>query len=68
MNHSDLIQHFGSQAQAARALRTSPQVVQAWKDRGRIPHGWQQAIEAMTDGALKRDVPATPAPSQEAAA
>lgn len=55
MTHEDLIKHYGSGAEVARALRVSPQVVSAWKTRESIPIGWQQAIEAMTGGILKRD-------------
>lgn len=68
MNHADLIQHFGSNAEAARALRVKPQVVHQWKERGQIPAGWQQAIEEMTDGALRRDADTVHPPVQDRAA
>jgi len=55
MTHDQIVQYFGSQAEAARKLAVSPQVVSAWKSRGSIPDGWQQAIELMTNGQLKRD-------------
>lgn len=55
MTPQDIIQHFGSQADAARALCVARQVVHNWTVRGEVPQSWQAAVEAMTDGALKRD-------------
>jgi DNA-binding transcriptional regulator YdaS (Cro superfamily) len=55
MNHTDIIQHFGSQAEAARRLKLRPQVLQMWKRRRKIPRSWQFAIEVLTSGALKSD-------------
>jgi DNA-binding transcriptional regulator YdaS (Cro superfamily) len=57
MKPHDIFQHFGSQGEAARALQVSRQVVWQWQERGKVPMGWQQAIEVMTKGALKRDRP-----------
>jgi len=55
MTPHDVVSHFGSQAEAARALRIERQVVHNWTARGTVPKSWQTAIEAMTQGALKRD-------------
>lgn len=60
MKVADLVQHYGSQAEAARALRVTPQVVNRWKARQSIPDGWQEAIERATNGVLRRDIEAGP--------
>lgn len=54
MNYSDLINFFGSQSKAARALNVKPPSVHQWKDDG-IPETRQYQIEVLTNGALKAD-------------
>lgn len=56
MTYHDLISHYGSQAQAARALGVPRQSVWQWKQA--IPLGRQFQIELATGGALRADKPA----------
>lgn len=55
MTPQEIFSHFGSQADTARALCLSRQAVNNWAERGKVPKPWQIAVEAMTNGALKRD-------------
>lgn len=55
MTPQDIFNHFGSQADAARALCLTRQAVNNWAERGKVPKPWQIAVEAMTNGELKRD-------------
>jgi hypothetical protein len=55
MNFQDLINHFGSQANAAKAVGTSPQVVSMWKRNG-IPPGRQFELQILTGGVLRASV------------
>ena len=55
MTPNEVVTHFGSQVEAARALRVERQVVHQWIARKKVPRSWQTAIEAITDGALTRD-------------
>ncbi len=52
MEFTELLNHFGSQINAARAVGTSAQVVSAWKKNG-IPIGRQYELQILTGGALK---------------
>jgi len=52
MTIDQLIRHFGSQSEAARALKVSRQSVNLWKRHG-IPVSRQLQIESITDGAIK---------------
>ena len=52
MNFQELIEHFGTQAKAAKAIGTSAQVVSAWKKNG-IPIGRQYEIQFLTGGKLR---------------
>jgi DNA-binding transcriptional regulator YdaS (Cro superfamily) len=55
MNFQDLLDHFGSQSNAAKAVGTSPQVVSMWKRNG-IPPGRQFEIQILTGGVLRAAV------------
>jgi hypothetical protein len=55
MNFIELVNHFGSQANAAKAVGTSAQVVSAWKKNG-IPLGRQYEIQILTGGVLRATV------------
>lgn len=52
MEYEDLIRHFGSQAEAARALGLKPPSVSEWKKKG-VPHPRQAQYELLTKGKLK---------------
>jgi len=52
MDYAQLIKHFGSQAQAARALGLKPPSVSEWKKTG-IPLPRQAQYEILTRGKLK---------------
>jgi DNA-binding transcriptional regulator YdaS (Cro superfamily) len=52
VRYEDLIQHFGSQANVARALDVRQPSVWEWKKKG-IPAKRQLQIERITSGALK---------------
>ena len=56
MTYVDLIDHFGSQAAAARALELSQPSIYGWKEKG-IPFLRQLDIERRTGGALKAEKP-----------
>lgn len=55
MKFSEALQHFGTQANMARALDTTDKVVWAWKDKDRIPIGRQFQIQIITGGKLRAD-------------
>lgn len=55
MTMQELIEHFGSQAAAARAIGVSLQVVSAWNAKNRIPLGRQYEIQVLTCGKLRAD-------------
>ncbi len=57
MTYDQVIEHFGSQADAARGLGLSQPSVWAWKTAG-IPIERQIDIEVKTKGALRADLPA----------
>ena len=52
MNYSQLVQHFGSEAEAVRALGIPQTTINAWSSKG-IPSWRQHQIEALTDGKLR---------------
>lgn len=52
MTYADLIEHYGSQAAAARALGIKPPSVAEWKESG-IPLPRQAQYELLTRGKLK---------------
>jgi hypothetical protein len=56
MTYAELIQHYGSQVAAARALGIRPPSVAEWKEYG-IPLPRQAQYELLTHGALKADRP-----------
>lgn len=53
MRTSDVIEHFGSQAAVARALKIKPPSVAGWGDV--VPPFRQLQIEALTGGRLRAD-------------
>lgn len=55
MKYRDLVKHFGSEADAARAIKRNRQTVNRWKKV--IPLDEQVRIEVITSGALKADLP-----------
>lgn len=57
MKRHQVIEAFGSQAEAARALGLSPSTIQDWEGPG-VPDGRQYQIEIATRGRLKADLPA----------
>jgi len=52
----DILNFFGTWAEAARELRMGHNTLQTWKRKGFIPIRSQHRIERFTDGALKADV------------
>ena len=52
MTYADLIKHYGSQVEAARALKLAPPSVYAWKAET-IPYERQCQIQIATNGKLK---------------
>jgi hypothetical protein len=57
MNVEQLIEHYGTQAAAAVAIKVSPQAVSKWKSGG-IPLDFQIKWEVQSGGALRADLPA----------
>jgi hypothetical protein len=51
MTYDDLIEHFGSQAEAARALRLKPPSIAEWR-QATIPFERQCQIQIETGGRL----------------
>jgi len=56
MTYDDLIQHYGTEAEAARARDVPRQTVHRWKNRT-IPLDQQVAYELLTEGKLKAELP-----------
>lgn len=56
MTHEDLVAHYGSATQAARALGYSKQSISHWKRAG-IPFDAQFRIQLKTKGKLKANLP-----------
>jgi hypothetical protein len=55
MKKHQVIEAFGTQAEAARALGCYPSTIHEWDD---VPDGRQYQIEIATRGRLKADLPA----------
>lgn len=55
MTPNDLVAHFHSIAEAARALKVSAPSVSQWISAGEIPIDRQCQIEIVTHGALRAD-------------
>jgi DNA-binding transcriptional regulator YdaS (Cro superfamily) len=55
MTYDQLINHFGTQLTAARAIAVSQPAMSNWKARGRIPLVQQLRIEVLTKGKLKAE-------------
>lgn len=58
MSPKQLIEFFGTQAKAARALGLSQPTVAGWIVAGEIPEARQYQVEIATNGALRADRPA----------
>lgn len=58
MTPKSVLQHFGSQAEIARALGLSQPSVFEWFASGEIPDTRQYQIELATGGQLRADKPA----------
>ena len=54
MNYSDLIKHFKSQAEIARAINLSQPSVWQWQTSG-VPEDRQLEFQRLTGGKLKAD-------------
>lgn len=57
MTYDELIAHYGSESEAARARNIDRQRVHGWKNRPRIPTDDQIEYEVLTSGTLKADLP-----------
>jgi len=55
MTPNQVIKFYGSETDAAKALRVTRQAVNYWKMKGRIPAVMQAWIEIQLDGKLKAD-------------
>jgi hypothetical protein len=58
MRTSDVIEHFGSQAEVASALKIKPPSVAGWGET--VPKFRQLQIEALTGGKLRADASILP--------
>jgi hypothetical protein len=54
MTYEQLVKHFGSEAEASRALNIPQSTINPWSSNG-IPHWRQSEIEYATDGKLRAD-------------
>ena len=52
MTFDDVIRHFKSQGNVARALHLSQPSIHSWREKG-VPHLRQLQLEALTRGKLK---------------
>ena len=50
---NDVIEHFGNQAELAKALKIDPAAVSQWLSNGYMPPRRAIEIEMMTDGKFK---------------
>lgn len=57
MTRQDIIEHYGSQAEAARRLGVSPNTIGEWEHEG-VPEGRQYQVELATNGKLRASKPA----------
>jgi hypothetical protein len=57
MNWTQIEDFYGSQAAAAEAIGASLQRIHNYAKRGRVPLETQVLFEAVSDGALKADLP-----------
>jgi hypothetical protein len=55
MSPQDVIEHFGTLSNAARALEVQPSSVHEWKTKGEIEITRQALIEIVTRGRLRAD-------------
>lgn len=54
MTIEEVIEHYGSVTQTAKALRVTRPTVYRWQEKG-VPLTYQALIEIQTKGALKLD-------------
>lgn len=57
MTYDDLIEHYGNESDAARALGVPRQTVHRWKKAGTVPLEQQVKYEVASEGKLKADLP-----------
>ena len=57
MKPKDVINHFGSQTEAAKELRVSQPAIAKWVANGKVPELRQYQIEKITKGKLKCESP-----------
>lgn len=55
MTLEEVIAHYGSKANVARALKIWPTTVSNWAARGYIPEAVQYKIQVLTKNKLKAD-------------
>lgn len=55
MTPQELLDHFGSLTEAARALNVKPPSVSEWVSSGVVPLGRQCQAEIITEGKLRAD-------------
>lgn len=53
MTPEQVISYYGTETDAAKRLQVTRQIVNLWKQRGRIPYPRQCAIQVNTDGKLR---------------
>lgn len=58
MTPQQVLDHFGTQAEIARALGCKQPSVAEWFADGKVPEGRQYQIELATNGALRAEKPA----------
>lgn len=63
MTPHDLLKHYGTKAEIARALGIEPASLTTWFKDGEVPEGRQYQIELATNGALRASKPADRRPS-----
>lgn len=57
MNYDDLIAHYETEAEAARAIGVDRQVVHRWQEKKFVPLAQQCKFEVASGGKLKADIP-----------
>lgn len=57
MNLSDVLLHFGSIPETAKALGITDKAVYAWQYEGRVPIARQYQLQVLTGGVLQVEMP-----------